>query len=119
LAVPCDYDAPRRVRVALDRLEAIDPVRVNAKLVATEIVSNAVRHSGCTPDHLLEVRAHRDADILKISVHDPGLTDQAPRVREDPDVGGLGLVIVDRLAHRWGIERPNGRLVWVELRAGS
>jgi hypothetical protein len=46
--------------VALDRLDAIDPVPVDAKLVATEIVSNAVRHSGCTPHDVIEIRAHRE-----------------------------------------------------------
>ena len=73
LTLPCDLNAPARVREELDRLEVIDPIRMDAKLVASELVSNAVRHSACAPSDVIHVRAGLSAEFLEISVHDPGL----------------------------------------------
>jgi serine/threonine-protein kinase RsbW len=88
---------------------------MDAKLVASEIVSNAVLHSGCTPDDRLEVRARLEGRVFEISVHDPGLADEAPLLRQNPDIGGRGLMIVQRLAESWGVAQPDGRLVWAQL----
>lgn len=118
LVLPCTPYAPATVRQELDKLETIESIRGNAKLVATEIVSNAVRHSGCTPEHQIEVHARLNSDLLEISVHDPGLSTEHPQVRADRgdlDIGGLGLMIVERLSDRWGTARANGRLVWAQF----
>ncbi|OII63775.1 hypothetical protein BJP39_09955 [Streptomyces sp. CC77] len=38
------------------------------------------------------------------------------RENEDGEKNGRGLVLVDRLAHRWGTNRRGwGRVVWAEL----
>lgn len=115
LVVPCDPEAPARVRAELEKVDAIAPLREDARLVASEIVSNAVLHSGCSADHQLDVRGRLGEDFFEISVHDPGLTEEAPLVRDNPDIGGLGLRIVERLAAAWGVARPNGRVVWAQL----
>jgi anti-sigma regulatory factor (Ser/Thr protein kinase) len=77
-------------------------------------VTNAVLHSGCGGDHLLQVRARRRPDRLLISVHDPGLSGQSASLKES-DFGLWGLHIIERLAQRWGCERPDGYRVWAEL----
>jgi anti-sigma regulatory factor (Ser/Thr protein kinase) len=100
LALPCDAGAPGVVRDELERIEEIAPVRSEAKLVATELVSNAVRHSGCEPSHEIDVRVRRGRGLFEIAVHDPGLSDQLPEVRENADLGGFGLAIVSELARR-------------------
>jgi anti-sigma regulatory factor (Ser/Thr protein kinase) len=41
-------------------------------LVASELVTNAVRHSGCMDVHDLQVDIGRSRDSLLILVHDPG-----------------------------------------------
>ena len=114
-------------------------------LVASELVTNAVLHSGCATDHTIHVRASILSDGVLISVHDPGVTGQeaAPRpltqlpaaaldrkpmcgsadawnatnrpFAADARAGGWGLRVVEQLARRWGAERPDGYCVWAEL----
>jgi hypothetical protein len=117
LALRCDTQAPRRAREAIDDIRGIGPVREDARLVTTELVSNAVRHSGCGPDDMLRLSARLSRDRLEVSVHDPGHSDRTARLRpqNDPLLGGLGLLLVEQIARRWGADRPDGQLVWAEL----
>ena len=117
LALPCDQTAAPIVRAALDEAPGLDSVRDDARLVASELVTNAVLHSQCASDDLIEVRARLGQSHLLISVHDPGDPDQTPRPKPtaDPAHGGFGLRIVQQIARRWGAERPDGHLVWAEL----
>jgi anti-sigma regulatory factor (Ser/Thr protein kinase) len=104
------------VREELDHLEEIESVLPEAKLVASELVSNAVLHSGCTSNQVIEVHGRVGRDLFEISVHDPGLSDETPKVQDDPDTSGRGLAIVEQLSHRWGMEHPpDGRLVWAQV----
>jgi serine/threonine-protein kinase RsbW len=114
----CDRFAPKLVRQALARLSDLGWVAGDAMLVATELVTNAVRHSQAKADDELEVLVHKDAETLRISVRDPGASGQTARLPAQPDVwGGLGLMVVDQLSAAWGSQRhPDGYEVWAELR---
>ncbi|MGH2870739.1 MAG: ATP-binding protein [Solirubrobacteraceae bacterium] len=87
----------------------------DAMLVASELVTNAVLHSGCGEDHQLQVRVGIREERLLIAVLDPGLSGGDARVRENPTFGGFGLQIVDQLADKWGSERTHGYRVWAEV----
>lgn len=117
LDVPCNENAPAVVRGALAELEPGQWSPADGLLVASELVTNAVMHSGCAADHTLNVRASLRGERLLISVHDPGLSgeDAQPRDPERPEPGGWGLRIIEQLAERWGAERPDGYRVWAEL----
>ncbi len=116
LDVPCDPDAPRAVRAAVGRLDSLGAVIGDVKLISSELVTNAVLHSGCVRDHMLAVRATRSGGRMTISVHDPGLSDQDAAPRTPSERGGWGLsVVVARLAARWGSQRDGGYRVWAEL----
>ncbi len=116
LEVPCDSDAPCVVREAFDQLEEIAPVLDDARLIASELVTNAVVHSNCDASEMIAICARLGADCLTISVDDPGRTDKTAEIRSNPDEdGGFGLRIVQSLARKWGAERPNGHLVWAEI----
>jgi len=114
LEVRCNSDAPGLAREAVDEALGGCPVRQNARLVASELVTNAVRYSGCSPEQLIELRANVQDGALTISVSDPCISGQQAHLRDD-DAGGYGLRIVDRLARRWGAEHPDGQRVWAEL----
>jgi anti-sigma regulatory factor (Ser/Thr protein kinase) len=117
LEVPCDVHAPRTVRKTLAAVHDGDWVLEDGLLVASELVTNAVRHSGCGGEHRLSVEVGRRDGNLVISVHDPGLSRDVaePAEREVSDPGGRGLQIIQRLSVRWGSERPDGYRVWAEL----
>jgi serine/threonine-protein kinase RsbW len=116
--LPCDSQAPTAVREVLRQLE-IGWVLGDAMLVASELVTNAVIHSGCAPEELIEVRLELNRDRLLISVRDPGSSGTGVRLREDDDAfGGMGLRVVEQLARRWSSERGDGHRVWAELARG-
>ncbi|MBN3928196.1 ATP-binding protein [Streptomyces verrucosisporus] len=101
-------------RVGQDVLET-------AELVLSELVTNAVRVR-VPNDRQVGVRiAHSRADgLLRLEVSDAG--DGWPRVRDpgEDDTGGRGLLLVEALAHRWGVRRRAcgiGKTVWAELKA--
>lgn len=89
--------------------QAID----TAELLVSELVTNARRHGGT---EVVEVKVRvRDGRAL-LAVFDP--SPELPRVRQvDPNtVGGRGLLLVERLAHQWGVDpTDSGKNVWVEL----
>ncbi len=119
LEVPCDPRAPKVVREALAAAYEGGWSLDDGLLVASELVTNAVRHSGCVVAHKLQVDIGRRRDRLLISVHDPGLSGGgAEPVRpERSEPGGWGLALIERLCLRWGSERPDGYRVWAELPA--
>jgi anti-sigma regulatory factor (Ser/Thr protein kinase) len=117
LVVPCDNDAPRVVRAALRRFESLGWVLGDIVLVASEIVTTAVRESGCIRDQVLMVRASLSRDRMTISVRDPGPSggDAQPPPVVDIGANGWGRRIVEELAIRWGTERDHGYHVWAEV----
>jgi anti-sigma regulatory factor (Ser/Thr protein kinase) len=89
----------------------------DAKLLVSELVTNALIHAGTVVHLQVELRD----DALRVSVADEGSPGgDVPTDGELPDVrlsvGGRGLAIVSVLAHRWGVEPlPGGKRVWFEL----
>lgn len=116
LTVPCDRRAPAAVREAVHGCGTVQPVLGDALLVASELVTNAVLHSGCKSEETLEVCVRRTDRAVAISVHDPGTsgTTAAP-VEAISATSGYGLWIIERLSQRWGHERTDGYRVWAEL----
>ena len=90
----------------------------DVRLLLTELITNALRHSGAEPGDEIGVTADVTDGTVRIEVHDPG-RDGAPEVRA-PGArgGGYGLFLVDRLTSQWGVERQDGTTVWAELSAG-
>lgn len=115
--LPCDSSAPQLARHALHPLTAIEPVRDDALLITSELVSNAVRHSGGGPADEVEVVAELTSEGVVIAVTDPGRSGSTPARLAAGSAwgGGLGLRIVEDLARRWGAERRDGLRVWAEI----
>jgi anti-sigma regulatory factor (Ser/Thr protein kinase) len=115
--VPCHPDSPSAVRDSVAQLEGLGWLLGDARLVASELVTNAVLHSGGTGEDLLEVRVSRNENGIVISVRDPGRSggEATPWPDHLKSTGGLGLIVVDAIASRWGTEREDGYTVWAEL----
>jgi anti-sigma regulatory factor (Ser/Thr protein kinase) len=119
LDVPCDVHAPAIVREALARAHNGGWSLDDGLLVASELVGNAVQHSGGVDSHQLKVDVGLRNGNLLIAVHDPGLSGQiaAPSRMPASKPRGWGLRIIQQLAVRWGTERPDGYWVWAEIAA--
>jgi anti-sigma regulatory factor (Ser/Thr protein kinase) len=119
--LPCDLHAPMTAREVLANVHDGSWSLDDGLLVASELVTNAVRHSGCEEANRLKLDIVRRAGNLLISVHDPGLSGESaePVPTDRPDAGGWGLQIIVRLSARWGTERPDGYRVWAELLADT
>ena len=87
----------------------------DAELVATELVTNSVRHAGLAADDILRVRASVVDDVLHLEVEDDGAAGAPRRRSPHPIEGGIGLNIVDALSREWGVRREDHTTVWAEL----
>jgi anti-sigma regulatory factor (Ser/Thr protein kinase) len=121
LTLPCTPSAPAAVREELSQLDELGWILGDVMLVASELVNNAVVHSGCKPGDDLQVRASQSAGRLTVSVRDPGLSGSraAPPPSTDVQVGGWGLQVIDALCERWGEERDDGYRVWAQMKMSA
>jgi len=116
LNLPSDRSAPSVARrTAAQHLAGLlEPQRLgDLQLLLTELVSNAVVHG----QGEVVVRLQLDNDIVRGEVIDQGHGfEREMRVRGPDEVGGRGLMLVDRLTSRWGIHEGTTH-VWFELPA--
>jgi anti-sigma regulatory factor (Ser/Thr protein kinase) len=105
--------ARRTIAAFLDPSEVPLPIVDDLLLLVSELVTNAVVHAGSPA----VVRLDADVERIKVAVADQD-ADRAPTV-VDPDEqssSGRGVLLVDRLAARWGVEpQCEGKVVWFEL----
>jgi anti-sigma regulatory factor (Ser/Thr protein kinase) len=121
LTLPCETRASATVREELRRIEGLGWVLADVMLVASELVNNAVLHSGCRPHDDLQVRASQRDGRLIVSVRDPGRSGSRAGCTPPADlqVGGWGLQIVDALCERWSEERDDGYRVWAQIKLSA
>ncbi|MEX2406477.1 MAG: PAS domain S-box protein [Actinomycetota bacterium] len=91
----------------------------NAKLLVSELVTNAVRHGPHRSGAEVRLRATLRPDAVRVEVTDEGVGFVQPPASGLLAVGGWGLVLVDRVADRWGIEDGGPTRVWFELDRSS
>jgi anti-sigma regulatory factor (Ser/Thr protein kinase) len=87
----------------------------DAELVATELLTNSVRHAGLAADDVVRVRASAVDAVLHHEVEDAGRAGRPRRRRPDPLRGGLGLNLVNALALHWGVVGDGHTVVWADL----
>jgi anti-sigma regulatory factor (Ser/Thr protein kinase) len=87
----------------------------DVKLLVSELVTNAVRHPARAGQ--IQVKLDLGRARVRVEVSDPGDGFRKPRVGTPPPdaLGGRGLLIVDRIASRWGVTSGRPTVVWFEL----
>jgi histidine kinase-like protein len=92
------------------------PARDDVVSVATELASNAVRHTASGGDGYFAVEICCRADVIRVAVADSGAP-TGPRLVADADSeDGRGLLLVQALAIRTGVAGDyRSRLVWADL----
>lgn len=115
---PAGADAPGAAREALDaalRDHVAPDALAELRLLVSELVTNAVLH-GPSDGGSVELAVALRGAVARIEVLDGGSGFDPPDgVPAAPEPGGWGLVVVDRLASRWGVEGGRRTLVWAEV----
>jgi anti-sigma regulatory factor (Ser/Thr protein kinase) len=113
-APPAAGLARGEVRDAL-ALWGLERLEDTALLLASELVSNAVRHARHDGSEL-GLRIADTGAWLRIEVSDADPRLPLPQSPAGLDETGFGLVLVEALAAKWGVDQAaNGKTVWIEL----
>ncbi|MEU5974502.1 ATP-binding protein [Streptomyces sp. NPDC047315] len=121
------FELPARVeyvsrarKLTRDRLDCwgiAGDVHDTAMLVMSELMTNAVVHSG---SHLISCELLNDVKHLRISVRDQGCAPTGPHVCHSraAEERGRGLLLVETVSAAWGAHASQhgaGRTVWADL----
>jgi anti-sigma regulatory factor (Ser/Thr protein kinase) len=103
----------RRSLVPLDPVVPSDRLE-DLRIMVSELVTNSVMHSGLKSGESISLMVKVLPERVRVEVADRGrrFLDVAKRPRKHH---GRGLMIVDRLADRWGTERGAQTKVWAEM----
>ncbi len=119
--VPADPSSVGRIRTEIvNDLTARDlPEELvgECEIVASELLTNAVRHARPLSDGTIRVRWKIRGEVVEVEVTDGGgATVPRPAPRTVWLSSGRGLRIVRALAHEWGVtEDRTGNVVWATL----
>jgi anti-sigma regulatory factor (Ser/Thr protein kinase) len=114
-AEPRAAAAGRRALETLPR--GLEPAQFHtAALLTTELIANAVAHSGADTCGSVRLEVTLTDELLRVEVGDegPGFV-PAPRATDAPLDSHWGLHLVEELADRWGVVAEPETLVWFEL----
>jgi anti-sigma regulatory factor (Ser/Thr protein kinase) len=86
----------------------------DAVLLVSELVGNAVRHTGA---RYFGLRMQRRRGWIRFEVRDPSRGLPCLMPVGELDISGRGLFLVNRLSDRWGVDLlPRGKNTWFEMR---
>ncbi len=108
---------PEARRLACEFAESLigEAQRSRLEVAVSEVVANAVRHSG-SDEEIRLVLAHKDGYLcVRVIDGGTGLVPQPGAMSSDPGAG-FGLFLVEQLTRRWGVTREDGKTrVWFEI----
>ncbi len=89
----------------------------DAVLLVSELVGNAVRHTGA---RVFGLRMRRRRGWIRVEVRDPSRGLPCLMPVQEMDISGRGLFLVDKLSDRWGVDLlPRGKTTWFEMRVAD
>ncbi|MDH6115704.1 ATP-binding protein [Kitasatospora sp. GAS204B] len=106
------------LREFLSRVPSGERFVEDGVLVLTELVGNAFRH-GTPRGNLIKMGLETDGELLWLWVED--VSRKAPQLRVTADgEAGRGLLLVDKLSHKWGWgpRGGHGKRVWAVIEPG-
>jgi len=113
-----DVSAPSTARdVVEDVVAELGSRAADARIIASELVANSVRHSDAPAARPIELEVEFDADFVKIEVCDAGsgYERDAVKRRQAGHDGGFGLLLVSELSDAWGVTGNGGTCAWALL----
>lgn len=105
----------RRLALAVLREWGLAHLSETVELLVSELVGNAVRHTGA---RTFGLRMQHRRGWIRAEVRDPSRALPCLMPVRELDTSGRGLFLVDKLSDRWGVDLlPRGKTTWFELRA--
>jgi anti-sigma regulatory factor (Ser/Thr protein kinase) len=114
---PESASTARRLSLSVLGRWGLTPLGDTVELLVSELVGNAVRHTGA---RTVGLRMPRRRGWVRVEVRDPSRALPCLLPVRPLDAGGRGLFLVDTLADRWGVDlQPRGKTTWFELRVAA
>jgi anti-sigma regulatory factor (Ser/Thr protein kinase) len=112
-----DRNAPRAAREALDDLDTeLDPeLKGDLRLLVSEIVTNSVMHAQPQAPGDLTLDVWASDEVVRVAVSDHGAGFVAAEQPRSDGRSGWGLMMVDQISDRWGVDLDDGTEVWFEF----
>ncbi|MDH6628969.1 anti-sigma regulatory factor (Ser/Thr protein kinase) [Streptomyces sp. LBL] len=106
-----------RSRLAGSGIGADEALAETLILLVSELVTNAVVHTGCPAVLRLSLPGvAAEPGTVRLEVDDISNRAPVPRCADSDATGGRGLALVDGLADRWGWSAEGaGKRIWCEL----
>ena len=105
-----------RSRLAGSGIGVDEPLAETLILLVSELVTNAVVHTGCPAVLRLLLPGGAEAATVRLEVADSSARPPAPRHADGDETNGRGLELVDGLADRWGWNLEGaGKSIWCEV----
>ncbi len=110
--------ARRLVQIVILRRWGLTPkLTEDAVLLVSELVGNAVRHTGA---RAFGLRMRHRRGWIRVEVRDPSRALPCLMPVQETDISGRGLFLVDKLADRWGVDLlSHGKTTWFEMRVAD
>jgi anti-sigma regulatory factor (Ser/Thr protein kinase) len=120
-SLKADRAAPRAARHALDELNGrIDPeLKDDIRLLVSEVVTNSVIHAQPETPGQVVLDVWASDEVVRVAVTDGGPGFVAADPPRSGERSGWGLMMVDQLADRWGVELEDRTEVWFEFERRS
>lgn len=114
---PESASTARRLSLSVIDLWGLPQFADTVELLVSELVGNAVRHTGARSFGL---RMQRRRGWIRVEVRDPSRALPCLLPVRDLDTSGRGLYLVDKLSDRWGVDlQARGKTTWFELRVAE
>lgn len=105
-----DAAAQARRAIANLRQDLDPPLMETMRLLVTELVTNAVRHTDCDT-LVLKIAIGKSAVLTEVCDDGPTFEPHPSDAEDD----GWGLFLVERLADAWGVKGNGAKRVWFRL----
>lgn len=116
--LPGTHRAPRSARCVVHALPGVVLPRVeDVELLVSELVANSIRHGALGAWDAVTLHIDLTERRIRVEVTDPGPSFVVGPPGPSADgMSGWGLLLVDRLASRWGVcEDSATTKVWFEI----